>query len=124
MKLFNLLETACAKLDLKVILHGQGTQETSYAKYIDAITEQSSLKEELEREKNLVNGLEQISMLISLFYPTPPEDNPSYQNLATQLALKRAVVSQLVSLKGQFLCAIQFCIFTGVSDTEITRNSG
>ena len=95
LKLYNLLETACAKLDVRVIL--QGTDESTYHRYVDAITEQTNLREQLQKEKNLVDGLEKIYMFMSLFFPTPPKNDPTYQNLTIQLSQKMEVVSQLVS---------------------------
>lgn len=69
----------------------------SYRQYAEAITKQTDLKEELQRERNLVEGLEQVGLVICLFFPTPPESNSTYQHLTGVIAGKKARVLELVS---------------------------
>ena len=90
------MEEACTKLDLRVILTNAG-EGSSYRQYAEAISKQTELKEELQREKSLVDGLEQVGLVVSLFFLTPPENNSTYQHLVGVLAEKKARVLQLVS---------------------------
>ena len=68
----------------------------TYKRYAEALTEQASLKEELQNEKNLLDGLEQIGFVISLLFSASPQNNSSYQHLLTSISPKKARVLQLV----------------------------
>ena len=95
MRLYNLLETACIKLDLRTVLIGADAGP-SYERYIEVLTEQTSLKEELQKQKNLADGMEQVGMMISLFSSASPENSTEYQHLINILAETKAKVLQLV----------------------------
>lgn len=93
-----MFESACIQLDLRTctILTGSGAG-VSYQKYAEALTEQTSPKEELQAEKNVVSGFEQIVLVVSLLSSQTPESSPAYQHLITTLAESKARVQQLES---------------------------
>ena len=80
-RLFNVFEASCIKLDLQVFLTGAGAGAT-YKRYAEALTEQTSMKEVLQTQKSLVDGLEQVRLV---FFSAPPV-NSTYQHLVTVLA--------------------------------------
>ena len=65
LRLFNLLETACKRLDIRVHLTGVGAGAT-YEHYVEAHTKQNSIKERVEQEEIQVKNLEQAGLLLSL----------------------------------------------------------
>ena len=76
LRLYNLLEEACTKLNLCVVLQGAGGD--TYHRYVKALMKLSVEKEKLERTKRQVEGLEQVGVLFSLFLPNPPSASPMY----------------------------------------------
>ena len=60
-RLFNLFEATCSLLDLHAVLRG-AVEGASYERYVEALTEQCTLKEELQRQKSLVDGVQHIVM--------------------------------------------------------------
>lgn len=66
---------------------------------MEALTEQNLIKEELERAKSQMEGLEQVGVLFSMFLPTPPSDNPMYEVLTSVLAQRKTSTMQLVRYK-------------------------
>lgn len=66
-----------------------------------------------------MDGLEKIYMFMSLFFSPPSINHPTIQNLTIQLSQKKAVVSQLVSLKKQILCLVMLLNFIHLQESQI-----
>ena len=64
--------------------------------YVEALTEQCTLKEELQRQKSLVDGLEQVSLTIALLSSETPETSAAYRHVVDTLTETREKVQNLV----------------------------
>ena len=94
LKLFNQLEVACKKLDMRAHLVGVGAGAT-YERYEEAYTEQNSLKEKVEQEKIIIRNLEQAGLLLTLTLPNPAT-NPVCSQMNTLVGQKKADLQRLV----------------------------
>ena len=82
-----MLEDACHELDLAAKFRDSGAG-ASYANYITALRQQSTLKESEERLAMQVRGMEQLVTSMSLALPAA-SSLPAYQQLCTELAKRR-----------------------------------
>lgn len=95
LRLFNLLEAACKKLDLRVHLNNVGAGPT-YERYMEAFSEQRNIKEKAQQEEAQIMSLEQAALLLTLSI-TNPANNPKCSQLHVLIAQKKAQLIKLVS---------------------------
>ena len=81
LKLYNLLETVCIKLDLWIVHIVGADPGPSYEKYMDRCTYVRKSLKELQKHDNLAERMEQIGMMISLFSSASPVNSGEYQHL-------------------------------------------
>jgi hypothetical protein len=96
-RLYTLLEESAHKLDLSAAMLAQDGSGggVSFANYSSALQEMSSLKEQSEKQTQLVTTLEQLSTYLAL---TLPQDSPALDRVRKEAVAQRKLLHDVVNL--------------------------
>ena len=114
-RLFKLFEEACHELDA-VAHFKDDVGGASFVKYSSSLREQNKLKEEEERIKKQVSGMEQLITVLGLALPNADSHLP-YQQLVLELRSRKDRLQKVVSTKFM----VPFCI--PLLDSLVTSGS-
>ena len=125
-RLYTLLEEECHELD--VMVKFQASQAgASYDRYVSALRQQSTRKEDEGRLAVQVNGLEQLVTLLGITLPNAASQ-PAYQQLCRQVAERRERLKKVVNITSKInvnsLINNHTCINTERGDKEIAGYPG
>ena len=97
-RLFTLLEDACHELDvLATQQHTPGSAGPSYARYTDALLQQSTLQDSIETVKAQIKCLEQVfTLTLVTLPPAAPQTNTLLQQIATEISTKKKEIEEMV----------------------------
>ena len=123
-----MLEEACHELDL--VANVQGSRAgVSYERYITALREQGSLRDEEERVGMQVEGMEQLITTLAIALPNA-DSHPPYIQLCRELGERKERIKRVVStITAQYALSAgvathNTCMFacSESRDTEVGRH--
>lgn len=97
------MEEACHELDLRLALQ-RGLLDVSFGRYTKALRDLYSLKEESQKQSQVVAVLDQLSTYLAL---TLPEDSPALEKIRGEAKVQRDKLKEIV--RGN---TIGYCIFS------------